>query len=100
MCTKLQAGEKIHVFMGDETNTYMNKKDFRFNTTKPFRNWFEGGQVAGTTVKYEDILTFTIVRGVGHSVPSSQRKRALKMIQTFFNGKSLQNELPNQESIL
>ncbi|XP_058757658.1 serine carboxypeptidase-like 45 [Vicia villosa] len=87
------AQDSVIPFLGTQSLIDQLAEDFGFNTTKPDKVWFVGRQVAGSTMEYDDILTYATVIGAGHSVPFSQPERALKLIQTFLKGKSLQNEL-------
>uniref|UniRef100_A0A2N9HL16 Carboxypeptidase n=1 Tax=Fagus sylvatica TaxID=28930 RepID=A0A2N9HL16_FAGSY len=51
-----------------------------------WRPWYSGGEVGGYVVGYKG-LTFTTVRGAGHTVPTYQPERALTMISSFLEGK-------------
>ncbi|XP_058722985.1 serine carboxypeptidase-like 45 [Vicia villosa] len=107
--TLVKSGVRVLVYSGNPdsvipflgTRSLINHlaEDFGFITTKPFKAWLVGGEDAGWTMEYEDILTYATVNGAGHSVPFSQPEIALKMIQTFLKGKSLQNELSNNQAI-
>ncbi|KAI5335182.1 hypothetical protein L3X38_025315 [Prunus dulcis] len=62
-------------------------------TTIPYRVWFEKKQVAGWTQVYGDVLSFTIVRGVGHEAPITQPMKSLLLFSSFVGGKPLPKEL-------
>ncbi|WJX29335.1 hypothetical protein P8452_17989 [Trifolium repens] len=98
--TLVKAGVRVLAYSGDHdsvipltgTRTLLNglAKDLALNTTEVYRVWLEGGQVGGWTEVYgEGLLAFATVRGGGHAVPFTQPERALVLLKSFLEGKSL-----------
>ncbi|KAL1563516.1 Serine carboxypeptidase II-2 [Salvia divinorum] len=60
----------------------------KLQTIRPWRAWYDDGQVGGWTEEYGG-LTFVTVRGAGHEVPLHKPKQALTLIKSFLSGKSM-----------
>ncbi|KAG6421209.1 hypothetical protein SASPL_117759 [Salvia splendens] len=90
----LNSGLRIWMFSGDTdavipvTSTRYNINAMKLQTVRPWRAWYDDGQVGGWTEEYEG-LTFVTVRGAGHEVPLHKPKQALTLIKSFLSGKSM-----------
>ncbi|KAK4790121.1 hypothetical protein SAY86_017425 [Trapa natans] len=90
----MDAGLRIWVFSGDTdavipvTSTRYSIDSLHLPTTKPWRAWYDDGQVGGWTQEYVG-LTFVSVRGAGHEVPLHKPKLALALIKAFLAGTSM-----------
>ncbi|XP_057767194.1 serine carboxypeptidase II-2 [Salvia miltiorrhiza] len=90
----LNTGLRIWMFSGDTdavipvTSTRHNIDAMKLPTVRPWRAWYDDGQVGGWTEEYEG-LTFVTVRGAGHEVPLHRPKQALTLIKSFLSGKSM-----------
>ncbi|CAN1328690.1 Serine carboxypeptidase-like 29 [Linum perenne] len=90
----IQAGIRIWVFSGDTdtvipvTSTRYSIDALKLQTVKPWRAWYDDGQVGGWTQEYKG-LTFVAVRGAGHEVPLHKPKLALKLAKSFLAGSSM-----------
>ncbi|XP_047943505.1 serine carboxypeptidase II-2-like [Salvia hispanica] len=90
----LNSGLRIWMFSGDTdavipvTSTRYNIDAMKLRTVRPWRAWYDDGQVGGWTEEYEG-LTFVTVRGAGHEVPLHKPKQALTLIKSFLSGKSM-----------
>jgi serine carboxypeptidase-like clade 2 len=95
----IQAGLRIWIFSGTTdavipvTSTRYSIAALNLSTVKPWRAWYEDGQVGGWTEEYAG-LTFASVRGAGHEVPLHKPKQALTLIKSFLRGTSM----PTMES--
>ncbi|KAL8154377.1 hypothetical protein V2J09_012137 [Rumex salicifolius] len=94
--TKLMAGGlRVWIFSGDvDGRVPVTSSKYSINTMKPhvktkWYPWVVKKEVGGYTQVYEGNLTFATVRGAGHTVPSYQPKRALRLITYFLSGKPL-----------
>ncbi|XP_054824000.1 serine carboxypeptidase-like 45 [Prosopis cineraria] len=95
----VESGIRVMVYSGDQdsvlpltgSRALVNAlaKEIRFNTTVPYRAWFEGRQVAGWTQVYGGILSFATIRGAAHEAPFSQPERSLVLFKSFLEGKPL-----------
>ncbi|XP_050883539.1 serine carboxypeptidase-like 45 [Lathyrus oleraceus] len=102
--TLVKAGVRVLAYSGDqdavipfiatESLIYGLARDLGLNITRHHEAWFQGGQVAGWTQVYGNILTFATVRGAGHSTPLSQPERSLEMLKAFLKGKPLPKRPP------
>ncbi|XP_040379265.1 serine carboxypeptidase-like 35 [Oryza brachyantha] len=54
-----------------------------------WRAWYDGQQVGGWAVEYEEGLMLVTVRGAGHQVPLFAPRRSLAMLYHFLRGSSL-----------
>ncbi|XP_042061418.1 serine carboxypeptidase II-2-like [Salvia splendens] len=90
----LNSGLRIWMFSGDTdavipvTSTRYSINAMKLQTVRPWRAWYDDGQVGGWTEEYEG-LTFVTVRGAGHEVPLHKPKQALTLIKSFLSGKSM-----------
>ncbi|KAJ4709541.1 Carboxypeptidase [Melia azedarach] len=90
----MPSGLRIWIFSGDTdavipvTSTRYSIDALKLPTVKPWRAWYEEGQVGGWTQEYAG-LTFVSVRGAGHEVPLHQPKLALTLIKSFLSGRSM-----------
>ncbi|KAG6486320.1 hypothetical protein ZIOFF_054890 [Zingiber officinale] len=71
------------------TSTRYSLKKLKLRVKAPWRAWMLNIEVGGYTVLYDHNLTFVIIRGAGHEVPSYQPARALEMIMSFLQGLNL-----------
>ncbi|XP_028766709.1 serine carboxypeptidase-like 45 [Neltuma alba] len=95
----VESGLRVLVYSGDQdsvipligSRALVNAlaREIRFNTTMPYRAWFEGKQVAGWTQVYGDILSYATIRGAAHEAPFSQPERSLVLFKAFVEGKPL-----------
>ncbi|CAO2841604.1 unnamed protein product [Amaranthus hypochondriacus] len=90
----IDAGIRIWMFSGDTdsvipvTSTRYNLNALKLPTVKPWRPWYEDGQVGGWTQEYKG-LTFVVVRGAGHEVPLHRSKLSLTLAKSFLAGESM-----------
>jgi serine carboxypeptidase-like clade 2 len=90
----IDAGLRIWMFSGDTdsvipvTSTRYSIDGLKLKTIKPWRAWYDEGQVGGRTQEYEG-LTFVTIRGAGHEVPLHRPKLALTLFKAFLAGKSM-----------
>ncbi|CAN1328696.1 Serine carboxypeptidase-like 29 [Linum perenne] len=70
------------------TSTRYSIDALKLQTVKPWRAWYDDGQVGGWTQEYKG-LTFVAVRGAGHEVPLHKPKLALKLAKSFLAGSSM-----------
>lgn len=90
----IPSGLRIWMFSGDTdavipiTSTRFSIDALRLPTVKPWRAWYEDGQVGGWTQEYAG-LTFVSVRGAGHEVSLHKPKLALTLIKSFLSGTSM-----------
>ncbi|CAL1358669.1 unnamed protein product [Linum trigynum] len=90
----IQAGLRIWMFSGDTdtvipvTSTRYTIDALKLPTVKPWRAWYDDGEVGGWTQEY-DGLTFVAVRGAGHEVPLHRPKLALTLAKSFLAGSSM-----------
>ncbi|KAJ4845808.1 Serine carboxypeptidase-like 29 [Turnera subulata] len=90
----IHSGLRIWVFSGDTdailpvTSARYSIDALKLPTVKPWRAWYDDGQVAGWTEEYEG-LNFVVVRGAGHEVPLHKPKLALTLIKAFLSGTSM-----------
>ncbi|CAN0838280.1 Serine carboxypeptidase-like 29 [Linum grandiflorum] len=95
----IQAGIRIWVFSGDTdtvipvTSTRYSIDALKLATVKPWRAWYDDGQVGGWTEEY-DGLTFVAVRGAGHEVPLHKPKLALTLVKSFLAASSMPDLQP------
>ncbi|PRQ46074.1 putative carboxypeptidase D [Rosa chinensis] len=88
------SGLRIWMFSGDTdavipvTSTRYSIDSLKLPTVKPWRPWYDDGQVGGWTQEYAG-LTFVSVRGAGHEVPLHRPKLALALIINFLSGSSM-----------
>ncbi|XP_042423173.1 serine carboxypeptidase II-3-like [Zingiber officinale] len=88
----LSNGIRVLKYSGDldgrvpVTSTRYSLNKLKLKVKVPWRAWMLNNEVGGYTVVYDHNLTFTTVRGAGHSVPSYQPARALEMIKSFLQG--------------
>ncbi|KAF5468318.1 hypothetical protein F2P56_012477 [Juglans regia] len=88
----ISSGVSLWIYSGDtdarvpvtSSRYAINKLKLRVDTD--WRPWYSGGEVGGYVIGYKGV-TFTTVRGAGHTVPSYQPGRALTMISSFLQGK-------------
>ncbi|XP_040996999.1 serine carboxypeptidase 1-like [Juglans microcarpa x Juglans regia] len=88
----ISSGVSLLIYSGDtdarvpvtSSRYAINKLKLRVDTD--WRPWYSGGEVGGYVIGYKGV-TFTTVRGAGHTVPSYQPGRALTMISSFLQGK-------------
>ncbi|XP_030954931.1 serine carboxypeptidase II-2-like isoform X1 [Quercus lobata] len=89
----IHSGLRIWMFSGDTdavlpvTATRMSIDALKLATLRPWRAWYDDGQVGGWTQDYAG-LTYVTVRGAGHEVPLHKPKRALALIKAFLSGNS------------
>jgi len=83
------AGYKMLFYSGETDGaiaTLGSKKwiqDLNWDVTKDWAIWIgDDQQVNGWSVEF-GLLTFTIIRGVGHMAPQWARKPVLEMVQNF-----------------
>ncbi|GLU10287.1 hypothetical protein SLE2022_271060 [Rubroshorea leprosula] len=85
---------RIWIFSGDTdavipvTSTRYTIDALKLPTVKPWRAWYDDGQVGGWTQEYAG-LTFVTVRGAGHEVPLHRPKLALALVKAFLSGTSM-----------
>ncbi|XP_050388292.1 serine carboxypeptidase II-2 [Argentina anserina] len=90
----IHSGLRIWMFSGDTdavipvTSTRYSIDSLKLPTVKPWRAWYDEGQVGGWTQEYAG-LTFVSVRGAGHEVPLHKPKLALTLIKNFLSGSSM-----------
>ncbi|KAL8236918.1 hypothetical protein R6Q59_017999 [Mikania micrantha] len=90
----ISSGLRIWMFSGDTdavipvTSTRYSIDALNLTTIRPWRAWYEDGQVGGWTQTYEG-LTFVTVRGSGHEVPLHKPKQALTLLKSFLAGTSM-----------
>ncbi|KAH7546122.1 hypothetical protein FEM48_Zijuj01G0167100 [Ziziphus jujuba var. spinosa] len=90
----IHAGLRIWVFSGDTdavipvTSTRYSIDALKLPTVRPWRAWYDDGEVGGWTQEYAG-LTFVSVRGAGHEVPLHRPKLALTLIKSFLSGSSM-----------
>ncbi|XP_068339232.1 serine carboxypeptidase II-2 [Pyrus communis] len=90
----IHSGLRIWMFSGDNdavipiTSTRYSIDALKLPTVKPWRAWYDDGQVGGWTQEYAG-LTFVSVRGAGHEVPLHKPKQALTLIKSFLSGSSM-----------
>lgn len=90
----MNVGLRIWMFSGDTdsvipvTSTRYNIDALKLPTVKPWRAWYDDGQVGGWTQEYKG-LTFVVVRGAGHEVPLHRSKLSLTLIKSFLDGESM-----------
>ncbi|XP_004287152.1 PREDICTED: serine carboxypeptidase-like 29-like isoform 2 [Fragaria vesca subsp. vesca] len=90
----IHSGLRIWMFSGDTdavipvTSTRYSIDSLKLPTVKPWRAWYDEGQVGGWTQEYAG-LTFVSVRGAGHEVPLHKPKLALALIKNFLSGSSM-----------
>ncbi|CAI0427607.1 unnamed protein product [Linum tenue] len=90
----IAAGLRIWVYSGDTdtvipvTSTRYSIDALKLPTVKPWRAWYDDGEVGGWTQEY-DGLTFVAVRGAGHEVPLHKPKLALTLAKSFLAGSSM-----------
>ncbi|KAH0970101.1 hypothetical protein GBA52_022257 [Prunus armeniaca] len=90
----IHSGLRIWMFSGDTdsvipvTSTRYSIDALKLPTVKPWRPWYDDGQVGGWTQEYAG-LTFVSVRGAGHEVPLHKPKQALTLIKAFLSGSSM-----------
>ncbi|GLT49586.1 hypothetical protein SLA2020_231340 [Shorea laevis] len=70
------------------TSTRYTIDALKLPTVKPWRAWYDDGQVGGWTQEYAG-LTFVTVRGAGHEVPLHRPKLALALVKAFLSGTSM-----------
>ncbi|KAK4281972.1 hypothetical protein QN277_013409 [Acacia crassicarpa] len=97
--TLVESGLRVLVYSGDQdsvipligSRALVNAlaKEIKYNTTVPYRTWFQGKQVAGWTQVYGDVLSFATIRGAAHEAPFSQPERSLVLFKAFLEGKPL-----------
>ncbi|KAM7252714.1 hypothetical protein ACFE04_008223 [Oxalis oulophora] len=93
----IHAGIRIWIFSGTTdavipvTSTRYSIDALNLTTVKPWRAWYQDGQVGGWTEEYAG-LTFVSVRGAGHEVPLHRPKHALTLIKSFLKGSSMPTE--------
>ncbi|XP_027171543.1 serine carboxypeptidase II-3-like [Coffea eugenioides] len=86
------SGVSVWLYSGDidsvcfVTTTRYALNKLRLSVKTPWYAWYTQGEVDGYAVEYEN-LTFVIVRGAGHLVPSYQPARALTLFSSFLVGK-------------
>ncbi|KAG6482434.1 hypothetical protein ZIOFF_059065 [Zingiber officinale] len=68
------------------TSTRYSLNKLKLKVKIPWRAWMLNSEVGGCIVVYDHNLTFAIVQGAGHNVPSYQPARALEMITRFLKG--------------
>uniref|UniRef100_A0A803M8Z4 Uncharacterized protein n=1 Tax=Chenopodium quinoa TaxID=63459 RepID=A0A803M8Z4_CHEQI len=90
----INAGLRIWIFSGDTdavipvTSTRYSIDALKLPTVKPWRAWYDDGQVGGWTQEYKG-LTFVAMRGAGHEVPLHQSKLSLILAKSFLSGESM-----------
>ncbi|KAG4204718.1 hypothetical protein ERO13_A04G058500v2 [Gossypium hirsutum] len=90
----IHEGLRIWIFSGDTdavipiTSTRYSIDALKLATMKPWRAWYDDGQVGGWTQEYEG-LKFVSVRGAGHEVPLHRPKQALTLFKAFLSGTSM-----------
>lgn len=90
----IDSGLRIWMFSGDTdaiipvTSTRYSIDALELPTLRPWRAWYDDGQVGGWTQEYAG-LTFVAVRGAGHEVPLHRPKLALALIKSFLSGTSM-----------
>ncbi|CAI0394704.1 unnamed protein product [Linum tenue] len=70
------------------TSTRYTIDALKLQTVKPWRAWYDDGEVGGWTQEYNG-LTFVAVRGAGHEVPLHRPKLALTLAKSFLAGSSM-----------
>ncbi|XP_065616944.1 serine carboxypeptidase-like 29 [Quercus suber] len=89
----IHSGLRIWMLSGDTdsvipvTATRMSIDALKLATLRPWRAWYDDGQVGGWTQDYAG-LTYVTVRGAGHEVPLHKPKLALALIKAFLSGNS------------
>ncbi|KAL8128825.1 hypothetical protein V2J09_017980 [Rumex salicifolius] len=90
----MQSGIRIWMFSGDTdavipvTSTRYSIESLKLPTIKPWRAWYDDGQVGGWSQEYQG-LTFVVVRGAGHEVPLHRPSLALTLLKAFLAGSSM-----------
>ncbi|CAL5081016.1 unnamed protein product [Urochloa decumbens] len=64
-------------------------RSFNFSIVDDWRPWYVDGQVAGYATSYSNNLTFTTVKGAGHTAPEYMPKQCLAMLERWLDGKVL-----------
>ncbi|KAL6214293.1 hypothetical protein ACLB2K_013729 [Fragaria x ananassa] len=72
-------------FTGSEAWT----RSLGYKIVDEWRPWTSKGQIAGYTQGYEKNLTFSTVKGSGHTVPEYKPQEALDLYSRFLAGKPL-----------
>ncbi|XP_052199195.1 serine carboxypeptidase II-2 [Diospyros lotus] len=90
----IHSGLRIWVFSGDTdsvipvASTRYSINALKLPTVRPWRAWYDDGQVGGWTQEYAG-LTLVTVRGAGHEVPLHKPKQALTLLKSFLSGGSM-----------
>ncbi|XP_019450474.1 PREDICTED: serine carboxypeptidase-like 20 isoform X2 [Lupinus angustifolius] len=85
-------GYRALIFSGDHdmcvpyTGSQAWTRAMGYNIVDEWRPWFVDDQVAGYTIAYDKNLTFTTIKGAGHTVPEYKPKESLYFYQHFLNG--------------
>lgn len=85
----LKNGKKVLIYNGDVDSmcNFLAGQWFAEGlgqkVVEKYSPWMVNGQVAGFTKKYANNLTFTTVKGSGHTVPEDKPAEALAMFEDF-----------------
>ncbi|XVF74172.1 hypothetical protein PTKIN_Ptkin13bG0038800 [Pterospermum kingtungense] len=83
---------RVWIYSGDTdgrvpvTSSRYAIKTLELPVETAWQPWYSNSEVGGYVVGYKGV-TFTTIRGAGHTVPSYQPERALTMITSFLQGK-------------
>lgn len=87
----LKNGKKVLIYNGDVDSmcNFLAGQWFAEGlgqkVAEKYKPWLVNGQVAGFTKKYKNNLTFTTVKGSGHTVPEDKPAEALAMFEDFIS---------------
>ncbi|CAL0304578.1 unnamed protein product [Lupinus luteus] len=85
-------GYRALIFSGDHdlcvpyTGSQAWTSSMGYKIVDEWRPWLVDGQVAGFTQGYEKNLTFTTIKGSGHTVPEYKPKESLYFYKRFLDG--------------
>nr|GEX76407.1 uncharacterized mitochondrial protein AtMg00810-like [Tanacetum cinerariifolium] len=87
----MASGIRVWTYNGDTavkcsvTSTKLSINKLKPSVKTPWYPWMYEGEVGGYVVEYQN-LTFVIIRGAGHTVPSYQPGREFEVYASFLEG--------------
>ncbi|KAF1895869.1 hypothetical protein Lal_00037986 [Lupinus albus] len=88
-------GYRALIFSGDHdmcvpyTGSQAWTRSLGYKIVDEWRPWLVDDQVAGYTIGYDKNLTFTTIKGAGHTVPEYKPKESLNFYKHFLDGTPL-----------